>query len=84
MEVNVTLFVCIFNRFSEMYIVFERGPRLAIITSSDQRLPPKKINSSNTKDKNGKKRNLTDHTHFNTNRIKSHVMYSYTYSSKFV
>ena len=41
MEVNVTLFVCIFNRFSEMYIVFERGPRLAIITSSDQRLPPK-------------------------------------------
>ena len=42
MEVNVTLFVCIFNRFSEMYIVFERGPRLAIITSSDQRLPPPK------------------------------------------
>ena len=41
MEVNVTLSVCIFNRFSEMYIVFERGPRLAIITSSDQRLPPK-------------------------------------------
>ena len=51
MEVNVTLFVCIFNSFSEIYIVFERGPRLAIITSSkihnimalasgDQRLPP--------------------------------------------
>ena len=42
MEVDVTLFVCIFTRFSEMYIVFERGPRLAIITSIDQRLPPKK------------------------------------------
>ena len=47
------MFVCIFNRFSEIYIVFERGPRLAIITSSkshnimalasgDQRLPQKK------------------------------------------
>ena len=41
MEVNVTLFVCIFNRFSEIYIVFERGPRLVIITSSNQRLPQK-------------------------------------------
>ena len=35
------MFVCIFNRFSENYIVFERGPRLAIITSSNQRLPQK-------------------------------------------
>ena len=33
--------VCIFNRFSEIYIEFERGPRVAIITSSNQRLPPK-------------------------------------------
>ena len=35
------MFVCIFNRFSEIYIVFERGPRLAIITSSNQRLQHK-------------------------------------------
>ena len=35
------MFVCIFNRFSEIYIVFERGPRLAIITSSNQPLPQK-------------------------------------------
>ena len=37
----VCLFVCIFYRFSEIYIVFERGPRLAIMTSSNQRLPQK-------------------------------------------
>ena len=53
------MFACIFNRFSEIYIVFERGPRLAIITSSkshnimalasgDQRLPQKKTKTQVT------------------------------------
>ena len=76
--------VCIFNRFSEIYIEFERGPRVAIITSSNQRLPQKNKTQVTQQTKMVKKSNLTDHTHFNTNRIKSNVMYFYTYSSTLV